>query len=449
MFKQEFEFLTSNTKISYPFVDRVATPSSVNGEYFSDLVSDAYLVYTPGAVSKNVKLTAMSEPTGSAVECEFRFEDNTLAFEDTEGVASTFGSWTMVEWTNTTGSARILLLTSKIADYTWPVAPEYAFLVTHILQEVMPTVSKVVAIDGVTSYNLGGDIELEAGYNIDISEVEAPESARGRTRLQIAAIPGAGAGASPECTQIDSILTINGVGGDANGNLTLHTEDCYRLEYPIDTEVSPGVWRETPNQLTIYNQCEPCCQCEDYVYLYDILLRTSYDEAKLTSDYLYAVLDQYKDLRDRIIAEKAAREKLLVEVRPVAKQGWTTSAQVVVYNNTPDNITDVELEVHFSAGATGILVPGTAVLHNDQQQRQDAPISGTFPTYLVDTALDINFTKLLVLTFEIYFPETISGVENPRAAGMSITVTANGQAGSSTLLEASGTTYMLAPFNKE
>ena len=107
MFKQEFEFLTSNTLISYPFVDRVDAPASVGGEYFSDLVTDAYLVYTPGSVNSNVKLTKLSEPIGSSVECEFQFEDNSVVFADTDGEARTFGSWTIIEWTNSTGSARI------------------------------------------------------------------------------------------------------------------------------------------------------------------------------------------------------------------------------------------------------------------------------------------------------------------------------------------------------
>jgi len=47
MLRQEMEFLTSNTSVDYPFTDRVADPTNADGDYFSELVVDAYLAYVP------------------------------------------------------------------------------------------------------------------------------------------------------------------------------------------------------------------------------------------------------------------------------------------------------------------------------------------------------------------------------------------------------------------
>ena len=450
MLRQEMEFLTSNTSVDYPFTDRVADPTNADGDYFSELVVDAYLAYVPGEVSKDVKLTDLSEPTGSVVECTFKYSDNTTAFTSTSGIARVFGSWTIVEWVETTGVARILVETAKISTFSWPVAPVDAYLVSHILQEVMPSVEAITAVpDLLSSYSLTGIVELEAGYNVEMT-AEDVDSVRGTKRINISAVPGAGAGKVPGCDVSDiGIFTINGQSPDLNGNINLIGDDCYKLEYPLDLTDVGGEWPVIPNSLEFSNQCEPCCQCEDYVYLYDTLLRGSHTIGSDLSTTVYAVIDEYKDLREQILLEKSRRESLSLELRTTSRHGWTTTVQVIVYNNTDSNVSNIDLGVSFSSAATGQVIEGSAVLYNDQQQNQLVSLGGSYPSLSLSTGLSIRFTKLLVLSFEVYYPAEIGGVANPRSAGSAIGVSATGVIGSTPVSGVTATTHMLAPFNKE
>jgi len=123
--------------------------------------------------------------------------------------------------------------------------------------------------------------------------------------------------------------------------------------------------------------------------------------------------------------------------------------QVIVYNNTDSNVSNIDLGVSFSSAATGQVIEGSAVLYNDQQQNQLVSLGGSYPSLSLSTGLSIRFTKLLVLSFEVYYPAEIGGVANPRSAGSAIGVSATGVIGSTPVSGVTATTHMLAPFNKE
>ncbi|HDL85041.1 MAG TPA: hypothetical protein ENH11_01710, partial [Candidatus Acetothermia bacterium] len=378
---------------------------STDGRYFSDLVADAFIVYVPGATNQDIKLGYISNPSSNPVHGRFLFRDDTVALEAVDGVSSTFGAWTIVEWTTTTGGARLLLHTAEISKYTWPISPVEAFLVPHITQEVMPAVTKLIAVlDEVLEFEFDGVIELEAGFNVELTLPDPTgASLRGRNRIQIDVVPGAGLGKAPACEKDIRLLTLNGLPPDDNGDIRLDTEDCYRWEYPRLGETAPGVWELIPSTLLFFNQCEPCCQCGDYILVYDDLLRDVYTRAKTASVALYDARDSYVLLRTDMITEKACRERRWLEVRAFGHHGWTVSVQVIVNNDGPCDAENVVLEIDFTTVPTGELVQDTAILHNDDNQHQPIPIEGAWPTYAIDAGIDIRWTRKMVLSFEVYF----------------------------------------------
>jgi len=445
MLRQEFEYLTSNSSVAYPFVDEVTDPESLDGSPFSNLIVDAYLLDSDG--TKDVKLTSVSDPSVSPVSVEFRYVDDSVAFTASDGESSAFGEYLIVEWHSDTASARLLFVASEVGLYAWPAAPTDAVLVASTVQPNVPAVNSVTAVLSDTlQFTLDGVIELESGFNVDIGKPSFNDTVttnRGRNRLSIAVEPGAGLGKVPLCDQAQELRTINGIGPDDNGNFRLDADDCYRWELPRLAEESPGVWTIDSNKLTFYNQCEPCCQCSDYVDVYDNVMRDGYNKGKDASDALYGAVDNYKTLISVMEDEKACREKRWLEVRTSAMSGWLISVTVVLNNDGPCLLSDPLIEISMQTGASGVVVEGTSKIYNEEQDTQVVSLSGGFPAVFFDSPIDIKWTKKLVVEFSVYFPEG-SG----RVAGMPITVAAAGIVDGEFLDEVDITSYIPPPFNK-
>lgn len=452
MFRQEFEFLTSNTRIAYPFVDRVEAPTSADGRYFSDVIADVFLLYNPKD-SQHIRLDYLSDPAGPVVHVRFVYEDGTTAFEDMDGVPRTFGSWTIIEFFSGTGEARLLLQTSEIAGYAWPAAPVDAWLVPHALQERLANVSHVVAvIDETLKFEFDGVVELEGGFNTNVglaTGADAHTTTRGRQRVRIDVAPGLGLGRVPTCEKDVRLLTVNGIGPDDNGNIRLDAVDCYRWELPRVQETAPGVWQLEPSKLMFFQQCEPCCQCIDYITVYDDLLRSAYNRGKLASIGIYSARDEYLMLIERMEAERACRQKRWVEVRATALHGWTLSVQAIINNDGPCDAEFVEMEVAIEAytddgePVLGQIVGNTAILYNEEKQSQPITLTGDYPTVSFTDPMRIRWTKKVVLSFSVYFTEG-----GGRAAGLPVTVNAAALLGGEYLPEAQAYTAIPAPFNK-
>lgn len=441
MFRQEFEWLTSNTRIAYPFVDRVTDPVGSDGKPFSDLVVDAYLAY-PADEVQDIRLYALSDPAAVSVSVEFRYADGSVAFNSIGSAfkKSTLGSWTLLEWMSTAGAARLLLLTEKIAQFTWPVAPDNAYLVGHTLQPIQSFVNTLTA----EGHTYDGVIELISGYNVDLSVVPPlieGTSARKRTQIQIDAEPGGGLGTYPDCEfEAPSIFTINGIGPDGQGNFLLNPVDCYRGQIPITNPLSGPPWRFLPNAFKLFNDCSPCCECEDYIYVYDELLRRVYELAKTVSDRFYKVRDDYRALYDKIEAQKACREKPRIDLKLVGRHGWCVAVQLIVFNNKGCQCDQISVDINM-VGPNATTVPDSQRIDTDDIEHKPFALGGGWPNYTVTFTDGVRGARSLVAKFEVYFPI------GARAQGMVVRADASGTVDGVAVSD-SATTRLTQVFNK-
>jgi hypothetical protein len=394
LFKQDFEWLTSNTQVAYPFVEPIAL--------LSDLVVDALVMYDP-TKGHEVRLSLLTDPTAPA-DVEFRYRDGTVAFSATaaECQLRLMGPWTILEWSSNGSVARLLLKTDLIPGYSWPAAPADAWLVGHATQPVM---SRLQALISDLS-RFTGFIELVEGYNVALGAAvtENPDSARAVTQVTIDMEAGGGLGRYPSC-DFDNppILTINGVAADQQGNFKLVPNECYRGGLVIENPLSGPPWRAAPNTLRLENHCSPCCSCSDYIYVYDVLLRQVYDMAKVVSDRFYKVRDDYAKLYAQMKAQKAAREVPKVEVRLTSKHIWCMAVQVIVHNNKPCLANKVRMEVTVDAPDARML-PDTLFFDTDSLKHEPGAYTGDFPTYTIECNEGIEGSRNLNTSFELYIP---------------------------------------------
>jgi hypothetical protein len=394
LFKQDFEWLTSNTQVAYPFVEHVDT--------LSDLVVDAFVMYDP-AKGHEVRLSLLTDPTIPA-DVEFRYRDGTVAFSATtaECQLRLMGPWTVLEWVNGSLMARLLLKTDLLDGYSWPATPAEAWLVGHATQPVQNRLQALIS----DLSRFTGFVELIQGYNIALTAevTDNPDSARAVTQVTIDAQAGNGLGRYPSC-DFDNppILTINGVAADQQGNFKLVPFDCYRGEAPIENPLTGPPWRLTANTFKLHNHCSPCCDCADYVYVYDVLMRQVYDLAKIVSDRFYKVRDNYAKLYTKMKAQKTAREVPKVEIRLTGRHLWCLAVQIIVSNNKPCLANKITMEVTFT-GEEARMLPDTLAFDTDALKHEPAEATGDFPTYTIECTEGVEGTRNLNTSFEMYYP---------------------------------------------
>ena len=130
----------------------------------------------------------------------------------------------------------------------------------------------------VTSIKVGssvltGAVALAQGYNVSFLPVIDSTKDGGRLShaVSLRARPGDGLGRSPGCNDAQPILRrINGVVPDAAGNLIIDMSGCYRIQRPMHAiQASPLIMHvDQVNALSMYNDCGPCCTCDDFVRTY-------------------------------------------------------------------------------------------------------------------------------------------------------------------------------------
>jgi hypothetical protein len=285
----------------------------------------------------------------------------------------TFGRFTVYSWkkVETDGNyviARLTVLTSKLADFSFPVTPVPAVYLQP--STVNTEVSKVrrfgTAVNGVPCCIGVTDkpVILEAGNNISISLAEEQETfelevseaeaeVRVPTTIVITAEPGAGTGAFPSCTSISSdINRIGGVPGDDNGNLHLDMRDCLWPERRLASATSPPIHNYTDyladieeSLLQLHANCKACCSCDDYGSAYK-LLKSAFERAKNVSKRIERVRQDYVTLRQDVIDLAAERQTgLTVKLRLQTGPDFSMAISATVGNNSCETIETILLKI--------------------------------------------------------------------------------------------------------
>lgn len=377
-----FNYLDANSRVDFPLVGRAATPA---GLY--ELLVDAYVIHNSG-IQQNVQITNL-DPAG---DLELRFADATLlatltAADDFQ--SRTWGEWTLLQWQRQTVTvddltdeeivAKLVLRTSKLADFVFPMAPVGATLQPSLVVNRIDRVRRFLLArpntvlpmppgyhDPAAPDVIDAEVRLDAGYNmrIDVATEDIPgglqlpavPETRPKTRLTFHAIPGAGLGLYNPCGVPEGIKTINGVGPDAAGNFAIEALDCYWVERPLSGAKAPPVKPGTdyraavvPNTLQIHNNCKACCSCGDYGNAYRELV-AAWDRAKRVAARIEHSRERYNTLRDFLAAAKTEREVgLRVFLQAVPRPDFSVSLDMIVMNNAAADVTtDIEIRTYIT-----------------------------------------------------------------------------------------------------
>jgi hypothetical protein len=397
------------------------------------LIADVYLSYDNDDCQHDVPLkidwlygfgiNSVSVPItpANAYDVQISDVDDNVVFDSllaTSFVTNTWGdSYKILEWSVGQEVLRIVIFTGwtagEIADGTYTEWDNYfeptdARLDGRAAEAIPRKVTSMAVVTDLdvpasdTNLTVATTI-LKQGYNVDL-EIEDPGTdgliiTRGVT---ISADPGGGTGRYP-CEADLSIKRINGIEALDTGNFRMDASGCYRLERPLDS-VIPG-WRLdtadlVDNSLKLSSDCGPCCECDDFLNVYEGIRRltNTYNALGLKAE---AVRDQYGFNRDRWEVSRECRSTQSLRVAAQAIGDCRVAIGMGLCNSSDEPMTDVMLSVCFNYGpdanglqattsVVGCVLCNSTIKVGDSadgrgrgSESTPAELSGEFPNYTI------------------------------------------------------------------
>jgi len=242
-------------------------------------------------------------------------------------------------------------------------------------------VNSIEVTDGVThiTHILAGDIEVCAGYNIELVPAMKDVSFRsGGVGVSLSATPGAGLGVSPsDCAPAGVLRSINTVGPDDRGHFKFTALDCYRCYIPCATpSPQPTDFDPLVAAIQVANDCVQCCKCKDYENVYKALARL-HDKGRNSGLRMARTIDDLNDLKKEVNRQKDMREIPTMSLMLMPSPGYFMGVQVLLLNNPtfPELDMDqddrdfalVRMKVTSEAGMSGaVIVPTAMYLYNNR-----------------------------------------------------------------------------------
>ena len=198
-----------------------------------------------------------------------------------------------------------------------------------------------------------GDFEIVAGYNMVVSLTPTTdvEGSRKINYIQMAAVSGEGQGIYPNCPEncvSDAITNINGVTPDQNGNVAVIAKDCYWQG--VEGQSNQTLYRPSAShQLSIRNNCSPCCECNDFVNTYKGI-QNVYSKFKDLGDRSMRGMSQHYANQERWLAAKEQRDQASMRVFALPIQNGAASSVVTYCNTTSNFIGPIYIEITLDGG---------------------------------------------------------------------------------------------------
>jgi len=328
----DFDFLSSNLQIAYPFVQNVTVGRTGSDTELAPVVAAARL----RTVDQRQELLSVERifiestddwatvdeayiklvwlPSNTVVELDYGASTSEFVFQ-------LYGTWFVAEWnapSELTGSEDIsvkfifptsaietvgIVKTIQIDKKTDDLVLEASVVnqgpgkITRVYwkhgntMELIADRAEEIVIRSGFNMNIGQTVEVVEGFQ---AEEFTTQAGRQLTKISIDAVPGAGAGQYLLCPSQRRLLTLNGVSPNPQNDVILAPKDCYWMEIPIDGSITPhpeqhgitGSATLEPNSLKLNNGCGPCCSCDKYLETYNHL-KELWAEAKEVSDQIY------------------------------------------------------------------------------------------------------------------------------------------------------------------
>jgi hypothetical protein len=221
---------------------------------------------------------------------------------------------------------------------------------------------------GLTKFEME-NVVFDAGFNVGLEPGDAVPNDGGRavTPLIMTAIPGEGLGRQAGCEEVEPVLRrINGVGPDSSGNFKLDADGCYRVQRPtvlVNSDPRQVEFRhpeitdeEAAAALQVFNDCGPCCECDDYIHTYEGVRRLFFRYLDL-GQRAEATRDQFALNKDRW--ERSAACRFANSIRLVAVNNGSCLLGVggAHCNVTECCISPVVLTLSITQYVDGVAVP--------------------------------------------------------------------------------------------
>lgn len=409
-----FEWLSSNTQVAYPFKAQQADGSE-------KLFVDAWISHNlQQDVQQSAKI-ALFDPAGSLTVL---FADNTplaiLTVSDGFQVV-VFGDYTIYEWalktlvgvgyTGECINAKIVVLTSALTDFSYPLVPPDGTLIDSLVNCAIKRVRRIgIALPGLPCCVGGGFVStdkviFQAGNNmeiglaqdsspLDLGLIQVTET-RPKSVVVFDVVPGAGAGRFIDCdvTVPPPIKLINKIGPDDQGGFRLTGEACTWVERVV-ASVGPPVNPNTdfsatiiPALLRLHQDCKACCDCDDYKRAYEMLIRLwnqLYKLGQLLDEYRrrYNELVNYiNEQRQIVIDEKHELniDQLQVVLQLVSTPNYNLGISATIFNNSKTDMQLIMLKFTVN-NSDFIYVPGSGLLDTAfNRNLQLDPVVGFVP----------------------------------------------------------------------
>jgi hypothetical protein len=305
--------------------------------------------------------------------------------------------------------------TPQPRSYSDAFAPESAVLDARTVAKVPKQLRSIVAA-GVEITNVSS-LVLAYGYNTTL--IALPTRARGRRRttaIEFRAVAGSGLGVYPDCTTPPGyIYTIAGQAPDARGNFILAAAECYYARQPTTLDGDTGYptasrapynepetglpdalagtskfvagWppSDSPNyaQLQLGNDCQPCCDCVDYISFAEDL-QTTRESYRTSAEIINTAAANY---RDAAAAWEAAEACILANPLQVALRAQFSPFLdfAIQFTNNADHChSNLSLSIVFDTlpdGGTAVLVPGYTVITGPDDHADRYTLAGAWPTF--------------------------------------------------------------------
>jgi Ca2+-binding RTX toxin-like protein len=428
----EGEWLTSNQHRAYPLIDGVHT--FVAGPNPNTVLVDACVVLLSRSstdTSGQIKLRSISQTTVVLI-----LGTELFTFTGGASTLSDDSKFITYRWVDQNQGAVTLILSmadSGVASGVFSYVLSTDATLDARCAEIQPLRVEQITLDaGGTLVDIGEIGELVEGYNIEIKA--NPETARTSlldtrrsalrplfNRIVLTAGSDLGMGRNPtSCGSASTdILTINKQSPD-QGNFNLQGDSCYRVSRPVGS-VLGDEFTAADNALRISNNCQACCDCDDFVTMLNeirdlknlgIKIRDMWDQVRDT----YNEIKQLWDLKLACIGTGC-----VVQAYAYAFTGW--KVQVLVWVGNPENCAKAgsSIEVSFSGGDWDpIYVPGSGMVYDaDSQYTQQEPTESGGVYTMQDNNI-INGGGYVVYVFSVRMRPSDDRVE-----GATVTVSAS------------------------
>ena len=430
--------------INYPFL----LPS----DHLGELLGDLYLAFHDQDFVPPFSLQRLKNFQPSAAQrYELRIVDaeGTLVFDTENSDPALFQQyvWTtgkkILEYGDSAGQIlRVVVFTawdSEDTPLTWAatVTPTDGRLDSRALDPIPPQVLQLVVRQpngDEVELPVGRNVIFQGGYNTELVAAERTNTDGGvyGYTLTLDATPGGGLGQYPGCSENLFLQTINQVEPDSQGNLRIEyagsqianpdNQSCYRIERPLETVLTADTDTEfqqvtvEPSTLKIYNNCSPCCTCDDFVRVYEAIRRL-YNRYKQLGIRAEAARDQYALNKDRWLANRTCREKTLLRASLLPLGRCRLGIAAGICNNQDTSILGTRLKLDFTASdVTGCVRCDTVfrygntdpVLPIPSSRAQSYQLTGTWPIFYAEHDC-ISQGELGYIVGQLQFPAGTDG----------------------------------------